>query len=80
MTVAETEGEELDKYFTPQVPDVTTTLLVPLKLTPTVHLLLTCIFTYNHQLLAPSRRPRPYASFSRAHSHTTALLVPLARP
>ncbi len=54
MTVAETEGEEIDKYFAPQVPDVTTTLLVPLKLTPTVHFLLMCIFMYNHQLLAPS--------------------------
>ena len=32
MTVAETEGEGFDKYFAPQVPDVTTTLLVPLKL------------------------------------------------
>jgi hypothetical protein len=40
MTVAKTEGKKFNKYFAPQVPDVTMMLLISLKLTLTMHFLL----------------------------------------
>ncbi|KAI0253809.1 hypothetical protein BJV78DRAFT_131509 [Lactifluus subvellereus] len=44
---------ELDKYFAPQVPDVSTTLLIPLAPTPTARVPLPRMFAYDRHPLIP---------------------------
>jgi len=51
-TVAEIETE-FDKYFVPQVPDVSTTLLIPLAPTPTTRVPLSHTFAYDRHPLVP---------------------------
>lgn len=48
----ETEAE-FDKYFVPQVPDVSTTLLIPLAPTPTTRVPLSHTFAYDRHPLVP---------------------------
>ncbi|KAI0279849.1 hypothetical protein BGY98DRAFT_966901, partial [Russula aff. rugulosa BPL654] len=53
-TVAAEETEaEFDKYFVPQVPDVSTTLLIPLAPTPTTRVPLSHTFAYDRHPLVP---------------------------
>ena len=53
-TQTKAEAKQFDKYFAPpQVPDVTTTLLVPLAPTPTARLPLAHTFAYDRPLLVP---------------------------
>jgi hypothetical protein len=48
------EAKQFDKYFAPpQVPDVTTALLVSLTSTPTTRLLLAHTFVYDRHPLVP---------------------------
>ena len=44
---------EFDQYFAPQVPDVSTTLLIPLAPTPTARVPLRRMFAYDHHPLIP---------------------------
>lgn len=50
---AEETEAELDKYFVPQVPDVSTTLLIPLAPTPTTRVPLSHTFAYDRHPLVP---------------------------
>ena len=50
---AEETGIEFDKYFVPQVPDVSTTLLIPLAPTPTTRVPLSHTFAYDRHPLVP---------------------------
>ena len=50
--VEETEAE-FDKYFVPQVPDVSTSLLIPLAPTPTTRVPLSHTFAYDRHPLVP---------------------------
>jgi len=51
-TKTEAEAKPFNKYFTPpQIPNITTTLLIPLTLMPTTCLLLMQTFTYNQHPL-----------------------------
>ena len=52
VAVEETVAE-LDKYFVPQVPDVSTTLLIPLAPTPTTRVPLSHTFAYDRHPLVP---------------------------
>ena len=53
-TVTAVEAEaEFDKYFVPQVPDVSTTLLIPLAPTPTTRVPLAHTFAYDRHPLIP---------------------------
>ena len=53
-TVTAVEAEaEFDKYFVPQVPDVSTTLLIPLAPTPTTRVPLAHTFVYDRHPLVP---------------------------
>ena len=51
-TAAETKAD-FDKYFEPQVPDVSTTLLIPLAPTPTTRVPLAHTFAYDRHPLVP---------------------------
>jgi hypothetical protein len=50
---AEETEAEFDKYFVPQVPDVSTTLLIPLAPTPTTRVPLSHTFAYDRHPLVP---------------------------
>lgn len=50
---AEETGAEFDKYFVPQVPDVSTSLLIPLAPTPTTRVPLSHTFAYDRHPLVP---------------------------
>jgi len=50
---AEETKAEFDKYFVPQVPDVSTTLLIPLAPTPTTRVPLSHTFAYDRHPLVP---------------------------
>jgi hypothetical protein len=52
-TPEETPEAEFDKYFVPQVPDVSTTLLIPLAPTPTTRVPLPHTFAYDRHPLVP---------------------------
>jgi hypothetical protein len=52
VTAAGTEAE-FDNYFAPQVPDVSTTLLIPLAPTPTTRVPLAHTFAYDRHPLVP---------------------------
>jgi hypothetical protein len=52
VAAAETEAE-FGKYFVPQVPDVSTTLLIPLAPTPTTRVPLAHTFAYDRHPLVP---------------------------
>jgi hypothetical protein len=52
-TTTEETGAELDKYFVPQVPEVSTTLLIPLAPTPTTRVPLSHTFAYDRHPLVP---------------------------
>jgi len=44
---------EPEEYFVPHVSDTSSTILIPLVPTPTTHVPLSHIFTYDHQLPVP---------------------------
>lgn len=50
---AEETEAEFDKYFVPQVPEVSTTLLIPLAPTPTTRVPLSHTFAYDRHPLVP---------------------------
>src|SRR6266478_7613297 len=52
-TAAEETESEFVKYFVPQVPDVSTTLLIPLAPTPTTRVPLSHTFAYDRHPLVP---------------------------
>lgn len=53
VAAAEETETEFDKYFVPQIPDVSTTLLVPLAPTPTTRVPLSHTFAYDRHPLVP---------------------------
>jgi hypothetical protein len=53
VAAAEETEAEFDKYFVPQVPDVSTTLLIPLAPTPTTRVPLSHTFAYDRHPLVP---------------------------